>query len=993
MTTIRWRAAIAALVTLVGGADASAQALPATYDLRAVASGTSTVAWVPAIQDQGIFNDCWTFASATAIESNLLQNGFFGPAPTAPPAQISSWHLSTRNGAAESLVRRGSFGNNSTNYGWGGFEYQTMGYLTRGQGAWAIPDLPATNPGNYISTMGGGPVLVSGTVNAFPAVLVNTAPASIADLLPVADQPPAFQTRGVTFLQQGFSNNVALPPSHGSVTIGGGGYSKYRFDQGAADPQVQSVKQAILSSGAVTTSMNADYSFFHYVANSGTASVPYTVQYVNPTEATGYTDHEVTIIGWNDTATITSTSSGTTYTGAWIVQNSWGTNYWTDSNVAYANDGTFLAPYDDPAIGRTGVASFTMGPAGTAPNVVLQNELGPIGYAYDFNATSDVLGMAADEHATVASVLTPATDGSLVAIGVATSATTSSLVIDVYSDWSGGPTGALLTSTTVTLGSIGYQLVDLAAPVPLNANDGVTVLLTYGTSGAAPIVVGGDGLYGVTTGSDGRPSYPVASGLSYYLSNSGTWVDFATKTYTATPGYGSADTLGGVLFLKGVMVASVPEPGTLAIATVGLGVALWAGLRRRHAARRSRASFLSLIIEAGSLLGGREALAQAGYTSPFSIALAPDIAAWTSDFAARRQLINQNATPAQADWYTTTYTDPYGPLNPQLYSTGSIGSPDVAASLQFDRGSPVYGAPLLPPPSGVSVVTWQQQRILAAANVLLTATNGTAYQHLHLPDFDPAQVTTGTFPWISVSVNPTLQSSWQLANGVAGTASNPYAGAYGQPTPGIDCTDFSAYVYNLALGVQMHSGTPNQVQFSGSSGKPAPGATASAIILDTTGTPLEPQFFYGPNFGTDALNTGTGAGPLASLISQFQPGDLLYMGDPNLGILHVVMWLGQTGTDSSGNTFPLVISSHDNTPAIFDTLALDASGFPLDGNNAGHLPPPGVHILPFDQSNWFYQDFQLAMRVLAVPEPSIYAMALAGLACGGFSMFRRRKRA
>jgi sulfatase modifying factor 1 len=36
--------------------------------------------------------------------------------------------------------------------------------------------------------------------------------------------------------------------------------------------------------------------------------------------------------------------------------------------------------------------------------------------------------------------------------------------------------------------------------------------------------------------------------------------------------------------------------------------------------------------------------------------------------------------------------------------------------------------------------------------------------------------------------------------------------------------------------------------------------------------------------------------------------------------------------------------------------------------------------------------FRLAAPV-AVPEPSTYAMALAGLACGGYSMFRRRKRA
>jgi len=34
-----------------------------------------------------------------------------------------------------------------------------------------------------------------------------------------------------------------------------------------------------------------------------------------------------------------------------------------------------------------------------------------------------------------------------------------------------------------------------------------------------------------------------------------------------------------------------------------------------------------------------------------------------------------------------------------------------------------------------------------------------------------------------------------------------------------------------------------------------------------------------------------------------------------------------------------------------------------------------------------------ALTLTAVPEPSTYAMALAGLACGGYSMFRRRKQA
>jgi len=335
-------------------------------------------------------------------------------------------------------------------------------------------------------------------------------------------------------------------------------------------------------------------------------------------------------------------------------------------------------------------------------------------------------------------------------------------------------------------------------------------------------------------------------------------------------------------------------------------------------------------------MNGGAVLAQSGYSSPFSITLDPAIAAWTSDFTARRAVIAANTTPSMAVWYasTTGYAGfPYGPLNPQLYSSASLAAPADATALQFDRGSPVLNVTINAPPGGVDPTLWQRQRVMAAANVLLQA--GTHYQHLHMPNFDPAQVTSGTgFPWIPVSTNANLQSSWQLSQGVSGTTPNPYAAAYGQPEPGIDCTDFSAYVYSLALGVQMHSGTPNQVQLSG--GKPTPGGTATATVLDTTGTPIAPQFFYGPNFGVAARNAPNA---LDALVSQFQPGDLLYMGNPTDGILHVVMWLGQTGTDSSGNIFPLVISSHDNTPAIFDTLALDLEGYPSDGNVAGHLPP------------------------------------------------------
>ena len=264
-------------------------------------------------------------------------------------------------------------------------------------------------------------------------------------------------------------------------------------------------------------------------------------------------------------------------------------------------------------------------------------------------------------------------------------------------------------------------------------------------------------------------------------------------------------------------------------------------------------------------------------------------------------------------------------------------------------------------------------RLMAAANQLI----GTAYEHLHLPQFNPNLVVpAGSFLLAPASGNATLQSTQQLlANPqIAGSTANPYLSTYGPVSAGIDCTDFSAYIYSLALGYQMFSGTSTQITFP-SSGSGLGGA-ADAVVLDSTGSRLTPTFFYSPNYGTGQYNK---PGDLNALISTFQPGDLLYIGPPS-GISHVVIWLGAYGThaDGSPSTVPLVISSHDNTPAIFTTqnINFDPSspdyGFPnlASGETIEtYLPPPGVQILPFTDQNWFYTNFQVALRVLPANDP------------------------
>lgn len=534
------------------------------------------MAWVPAIQDQGTAEDCWTFASSTAMDSNLLKSGLLPTSSVAPGIQISSWHLSTHNGAPDQLIATEAFNNNSN---WGGDEFQALGYVTRGSGSWQIPNAPGgVHSGNYIQTMSGGPVLEStNPLNVFPASIIAWQPLSpehpdgyppnLAPLIPPPNQPTAFKVTAMAFYDQGFSNNVPLPASTGDVTLGGSTYSAYSFTLGASDPQVEVVKQAILQNGAVTTYMNADGNFHQAPGN--------VIQYFNGNSATGYSDHSVTIIGWNDTYSMTDPHTLATSTGAWLVQNSWGTG-------GTSGDGTFWASYNDAVIGRSGVSSFQLASMAPYSQTVLQNELGPMDYSGDYLTSNQTIptsltnaptGMACDPHSVGASILTPAADGTLLALGVVTQVAGVKVKVDIFDSWNNGPS-SLLANQTFTLDSIGYQQLDLSQALSVYAQDSFVVQLTYldantlqAVSNALPVTFGGSGLNGYDT---------VPGGLSYYLDGSN-WVDFSTVQYQSVFS-GVPDTLnGGILFLKGI--TAVPEPGTIFLALLGVFVIL-AGSRR-----------------------------------------------------------------------------------------------------------------------------------------------------------------------------------------------------------------------------------------------------------------------------------------------------------------------------------------------------------------------------------------------------------------------------
>ncbi len=88
--------------------------------------------------------------------------------------------------------------------------------------------------------------------------------------------------------------------------------------------------------------------------------------------------------------------------------------------------------------------------------------------------------------------------------------------------------------------------------------------------------------------------------------------------------------------------------------------------------------------------------------------------------------------------------------------------------------------------------------------------------------------------------------------------------------------------------------------------------------------------------------------------------------------------------DSSSHTYFIDLDPATQSGQVrFDT----ASWVPFAFTNVGGFALNYLSVADFSDSALTLDNF----AINAVPEPSTYAMALAGLACGGYSLFRRRR--
>lgn len=178
-----------------------------------------------------------------------------------------------------------------------------------------------------------------------------------------------------------------------------------------------------------------------------------------------------------------------------------------------------------------------------------------------------------------------------------------------------------------------------------------------------------------------------------------------------------------------------------------------------------------------------------------------------------------------------------------------------------------------------------RERVIAAA----LRFQGYEYQHHHIPDWNPP----ADWPWSRVA-----------------------AGHNGR---GVDCSNFTGFVYNQGFGVHLNTDVSKQAEESIARG---PGA-GRGTRLERIELPADYQA------RVDTLRTG----------------DLLFIRSDKGHISHVVLWVGPIGRSPDG--LPLILDSH---------------GSDVVDSNGVHIPA-GVHLRPFRERSWYDHSADHALRV------------------------------
>jgi hypothetical protein len=257
------------------------------------------------------------------------------------------------------------------------------------------------------------------------------------------------------------------------------------------------------------------------------------------------------------------------------------------------------------------------------------------------------------------------------------------------------------------------------------------------------------------------------------------------------------------------------------------------------------------------------ALAQQPYKSPYGVKFTFSPKDLLGDLEGTRGDFKNESSVKFQSWYSAETKTRYGVWGPPAQ--------------HFD------------PPAGLSKKDseWMRHRVIAVG----LRYQGLRYQHHHIPSWEPP-------------------ADW------------PYKETpFGKHSKGLDCSNYTAFVYNFALGFKPSGATKEQSAMTEVAG-PGPGRTTKVQRIEK------------PEAHADFERT-------------LKTGDLLFINRQNSEeVSHVVLWVGKIG--QSRNDVPLV---------------LDSTGEGRKDEDGNDIPD-GIHLRPFTPTSWYFRSASHALRII-----------------------------
>jgi hypothetical protein len=273
-------------------------------------------------------------------------------------------------------------------------------------------------------------------------------------------------------------------------------------------------------------------------------------------------------------------------------------------------------------------------------------------------------------------------------------------------------------------------------------------------------------------------------------------------------------------------------------------------------------------------------------------------------FAAAMFLMPVVASADEGRIVETAYASPYSirlpysieELIPEILS-GERGDPrnesELPESVWYDHSKvgpwgPLPRAYLPPADANGNSAMFKRARIIAVA----MRYTGYGYRHHYIPDWDPP-------------------AGWHT----------PKPGGARHDGKGVDCSNFTSFVYNQGLGIKFSSDIQKQADISSASINGS-GEYVTVEIIPRQET-------------------------VEAWKKVLKPGDLIFIRPVSgSGISHVIMWLGEWGVSSDG------------TPLILDSHGEDAR------NSNGVLIPSGIYPRPCRETSWYMTNADHAIRII-----------------------------